>query len=191
MDEHESLTSAVVPGRECGGCTICCRALKINVPELKKLAGVLCQHCSENVGCLIYDTRPSVCRGFDCGWKVLRTLGDEWRPDRCGICIVPVGKGKGIPPEFPQAGLKFDVVDSPRVLNWYPLIQFIAQSIERGIPVFLGVPAPVGYERKVVFLNHRMGDAVASRDRMRITEALKSAYEVGLADILNDKATFD
>jgi len=102
-----------------------------------------------------------------------------------------VGEGWGIPPEFPQAGLQFDVVDSPRVLNWYPLIRFIAQAIEGGIPVFIGVPAPVGYERKKVFLNHRMGDAVASRDNMLITQALKTAFEVGLADILNDKTTFD
>ena len=129
MGEHHSLREIVVSGRECGGCTACCKTLRI--AELKKFAGVLCQHCTEGAGCQIYDDRPSVCRGYNCGWKRLQFLGDEWRPDRCGILIGLVEKGEGIPAGFPPAGLKFDIMDSPRVLNWYPLVGLISREIER------------------------------------------------------------
>jgi hypothetical protein len=188
MGEHQSLNDFVVAGRECGGCTACCKTLRIR--ELKKLAGVLCEHCAEGSGCKIYETRPSVCRGFYCGWKRLPYLGDEWRPDRCGILIGLV-EGAGIPPGFPPAGLKFDVVESPRVLNWYPLIGLISKEIERGMPVFLGIPTPVGYERRMVFLNHLMADAVASRDRARIIAVLKTAYERALLEATKEKTVFD
>ena len=175
--------------RECGRCTACCKSLKIT--ELKKPAGALCQHCNENAGCGIYETRPSVCREFHCGWKELPYLGEEWRPDKCGILISLVGEGEDIPAAFPQLGLKFDIVDSPRVLNWFPLIALIAREIERGMPVFLGTPSPVGYERRKVLLNHLMADAVASHDRALMAQSLKKAFEIGLSDAMKEKTTFD
>jgi len=118
MDENQSVNDHLIPGRECGGCTVCCKAPKINVPELKKLAAVLCEHCTEDVGCRIYETRPSVCKGWYCGWRRMQYLNNDWRPDRCGVLIDIVGgEGEGIPADFPQVGLKFDIVDSPRVLT--------------------------------------------------------------------------
>src|SRR5262249_23038798 len=145
MSESQS-NEQLVPGRECGRCTVCCKVPKIDVPELKKLAGVLCEHCVEGGGCRIYANRPPVCKGWYCGWRRMSSLGDEWRPDRCGILINIVGRGEGIPEGYPQAGLKFDIVGSPQVLAWAPLINFIGAEIERGMAVFLGVPAPIGYE---------------------------------------------
>jgi hypothetical protein len=177
MGENHSLDDPPVPGRECGRCTVCCKTPKINVPELKKFAAVLCNHCTEGVGCKIYEARPSVCRGWYCGWRRLPGLGEHWRPDRCGVLIDVVDQG--IPAGFPPVGLKFDVVDSPSVLTWYPLIKYIGSEIERGMPVFLGVPAPIGYERRKIFLNYLMAEAVASHDRMRIIDGLVSAYEMG------------
>ena len=144
MGEKQSVEDHLVSGRECGGCTVCCKALKIDVPELKKLAGVLCRHCT-GVGCGIYETRPPVCKEWYCGWRRLPDLDDQWRPDRCGVLIDVVVEG--IPAAFPQVGLKFDIVGSPRVLTWVPLIKLIGAKIGRRVPVFLGVPAPVGYER--------------------------------------------
>jgi len=189
MGEHHSLREIVVSGRECGGCTACCKTLRI--AELKKFAGVLCQHCTEGAGCQIYDDRPSVCRGYNCGWKRLQFLGDEWRPDRCGILIGLVEKGEGIPAGFPPAGLKFDIMDSPRVLNWYPLVGLISREIERGMPVFLGIPTPVGYERRMVFLNHLLADAVKSHDRTLVVKGLKAVYERALSEATKEKTTFD
>ena len=55
--------------RECGPCQACCRDLKIDAPDLKKKAGVLCGHYSGS-GCGIYAQRPAVCQGFLCGWRL-------------------------------------------------------------------------------------------------------------------------
>jgi len=153
--------SDLVPGRECGPCTTCCRTLKIDAPELKKLADVVCPHCTEGGGCKIYANRPQVCQDWYCGWR-----------------------------KIPQLGLKFDIVDSPRVLNWDPLIKFIAWEITQGRPVFLGVPTPIGYERRKIFLNYAMAQAVQSRDRQAMLACLEAAYRVGLQEGLAEKTTF-
>ena len=192
MGERETANDHLVSGRECGTCTVCCKVLKINVPELKKLAAVLCEHCTENVGCRIYETRPPVCAGWYCGWRRMRYLGDDWRPDRCGVLIDIVGgEGGEIPGAFPQVALKFDIVDSPRVLAWDPLIGFIGSEIQRGRPVFLGIPTPVGYERRKVFLNDLLAAAVASRDRMQMINGLVGAFQLGVRDEMKEKTKFD
>jgi hypothetical protein len=180
----------LVSGRECGPCTVCCRTLKIDAPELKKLADVLCTHCTPGGGCRIYENRPSVCARWYCGFRKLPHLTDHWRPDRCGVLICLVGEGEGIPPEFPQLGLKFDIVDSPRVLAWDPLIKLIGSEIAQGRPVFLGVPAPIGYERRKVFLNYAMAQAVRSRERQLMLECLEAAYRIGMQEGLAEKTTF-
>jgi hypothetical protein len=185
-----STDSDLVSGRECGTCTVCCRTLKIDAPEPKKFADVLCEHCTPARGCKIYENRPSVCSNWYCGWRKMPHLTDHWRPDRCGVLICFVGEGEGIPPEFPQLGLKFDIVDSPRVLVWDPLIKFIGSEIAQGRPVFLGVPTPIGYERRKVFLNYAMADAVGSRERQLMIERLEAAYRVGVQEALREKTIF-
>jgi len=120
----------------------------------------------------------------------MRHLNDEWRPDRCGILICLVGAGEGIPPEFPQLGLKFDVIESPDVLNWDPLLKYIGFEISRGTPVFLGTPAAIGYERRKVFLNQMMAHAVATRQRVLMLDTLKRAYAIGLADAHKERTAF-
>lgn len=191
MGESQSADDYLVAGRECGGCTVCCKTLKINVPELKKLAAVLCEHCTAGVGCRIYEARPSVCKGWYCGWRRLAYLDEAWRPDRCGVLIDIVGgEDQGIPAGFAQVALKFDVIDSPHVLNWDPLIRFIGSEIERGRPVFLGVPARIGYERRKVFLNHLLAQAVASRDRTLMVDALMGAFQIGARDAMKEKTVF-
>jgi len=182
--------SDLVPGRECGTCTVCCRTLKIDAPELKKLADVVCTHCTLGGGCKIYANRPQVCQAWYCGWRKLPHLTDHWRPDRCGVLICFVGEGEGIPPEFPQLALKFDVIESPRVLAWDPLIKFIGSEIAQRRPVFLGVPAPIGYERRKVFLNYAMAQAVQSRERQLMLEGLEAAYLVGAREGLLEKTIF-
>jgi hypothetical protein len=105
----------------------------------------------------------------------LRYRREEWRPDRCGV-LIDLVEGDQIPAGFRQAALKFDIVDSPKVLLWPPLIRLIGSEIERGRPVFLGTPAPVGYERRMVFLNHIMADAVAARDSSLIIDGLRRRF---------------
>jgi len=58
----------VVPGRECGSCTLCCKVYYI--AELGKAAGKWCQHCTPGKGCMIHETTlPSQCATFNCLWR--------------------------------------------------------------------------------------------------------------------------
>ena len=67
--------------RECGECTLCCKLLETH--DIPSKIGVYCQHCSQ--GCGIYPDRPEECRTYQCLWSQMETVGDELRPDRCGI----------------------------------------------------------------------------------------------------------
>jgi hypothetical protein len=106
MDESEK---HLVLGRSCGECNVCCEVLTIDKPELKKLPGVLCSHCVSGQGCAIYDSRPPVCRTWFCGWRTTDKLGEEWRPDRCGILVTVTTKD--IPSEYQQTGLDFELLN--------------------------------------------------------------------------------
>jgi Fe-S-cluster containining protein len=70
--------------RSCGECNACCKVFP--VPEVGKHDTDWCQHCKVGTGCGIYDTRPKVCRDYECVW--LKGSGDEsHRPDRFGILL--------------------------------------------------------------------------------------------------------
>jgi hypothetical protein len=76
----------VVPGRDCGTCTMCCKL--IAVEELSKTPGTWCPHCVRGKGCGIYDTRPTECRTFFCHWMVEKGLGPDWKPERSKLILV-------------------------------------------------------------------------------------------------------
>jgi Fe-S-cluster containining protein len=71
--------------RDCGGCNVCCTAMKVS--PLNKPAGTPCPHQSE-AGCGIYGQRPDVCRVWFCMWvrDDGRIFDDvDHRPDRLGV----------------------------------------------------------------------------------------------------------
>jgi len=80
-------TLATIPGRNCGGCTLCCKLL--TVPAIDKPGGQWCQHCAPGKGCNIYRDRPEVCRTWNCGWQIWRWLGEEWYPLQSKMLINP------------------------------------------------------------------------------------------------------
>jgi hypothetical protein len=49
---------AIVAGRSCAGCTMCCKLL--SVEPLNKPRQQWCSHCDIGVGCEIYVTCPLV-----------------------------------------------------------------------------------------------------------------------------------
>jgi hypothetical protein len=170
------MSEALIPNRDCGGCTVCCTHLSITSPALTKPAGVLCTYCTEGSGCGIYETRPSVCRTWHCGWRTL-ALDDSWRPDRCGILISLTQER--IPSHFEKrVGLKFQFVDSLQSAQWEPFVCYIASLIENRIPVFLSVPGPDGHDSAVTFLNDGMAAAIASRNYERIAQEILHALEM-------------
>ena len=76
--EGEGKSPALVPGRDCGSCSLCC--ILPDIEEFDKPANEPCRHCLPGGGCDAYDVRPSTCRDFYCLWRTDPTLGDEWEP---------------------------------------------------------------------------------------------------------------
>ena len=143
-------TKHLVPGRDCGGCTSCCKDLTIDSPEWKKAPGLLCVHCVEGKGCGIYETRPPVCRVWHCGWLQMPQLDDSWRPDRSEIIITAADKH--IPAGYPQEGLTFELTGSLNRVTWHPFLDLICALIADSIPVFLSVRGKPGYASGNIFL---------------------------------------
>lgn len=79
--------------RECGGCFACC--VITDIAELGKPAGVPCQHLVDGK-CGIYDTRPQVCRDFECGWKLDPRFREDERPSDVGVMVmgIPLGRAR-------------------------------------------------------------------------------------------------
>ena len=104
-ETSQSPGPALVAGRSCDGCTLCCKVL--NIGSLRKPRNVWCQHCDIGNGCTIYEQRPGECRAFYCTYRVSPELGEEWKPSvskmvvnfESGIRRVNVS----VDPDFPGA----------------------------------------------------------------------------------------
>jgi hypothetical protein len=69
---------ALVPGRDCGSCSLCC--ILPDIKEFDKPANQPCRHCLSGGGCDAYAQRPATCRDFFCLWRTDPSLGAEWDP---------------------------------------------------------------------------------------------------------------
>jgi Fe-S-cluster containining protein len=76
---------ALVPGRSCGSCSLCCKVLPVR--ELDKPAGRWCIHAVPGSGCAAHAVRPSACRQFFCAWRLDSNLGPEWQPEVCRFVL--------------------------------------------------------------------------------------------------------
>lgn len=74
----------LIEDRDCGECTVCCEALKIE--ELSKPEGELCKHCEKGKGCTVYQSRPDVCKQWFCMWRWF-PFAKNVRPDKSGILL--------------------------------------------------------------------------------------------------------
>lgn len=170
--------SNLVPGRSCGPCTVCCTVPPVDTPAFKKTSGETCQHCISGGGCAIYETRPPVCREWFCGWRHLPHLGEDLRPDLCGVMVVFEQDEQHIPAGFTlRPALKFVVFDGrDKISNWN-LIRYINGLVYAGAPVFLAVPGPPGHFFAKTFMNAALGEAVKASDGEAIRLILLSAYD--------------
>jgi hypothetical protein len=64
---------------------MCCKLLKVD--ELAKPRQEWCSHCDIGVGCKIYDTKPSECSKFLCGWIANANISDVWKPSDCRMVL--------------------------------------------------------------------------------------------------------
>jgi hypothetical protein len=156
---------ALIPGRTCGDCTVCCTVMAIDKPEIQKEAGVTCRHCVG--GCTIYQTRPPLCREYHCGWRQLPMLDESWRPDRSGV-FVELEEIEG------QTGLSLVLVDNPLKIVRQPwFIDFVSIGVRGGIPLELGIPGPKGRQGASLLLNTREMLEAANLSRARVKDLLE------------------
>lgn len=127
--------------KACGPCQVCCVALKIKTPQLRKDAQVPCPHLVAK-GCGIYENRPTVCRSFLCGWRLMPELGASWRPDLSGVMLLPLPEAQ-LPKAYRAAGPGWVLVISdakkaiaPRLARW------AASMVKRRTALFLSVRTP-------------------------------------------------
>ena len=107
LSTAEQAAARVVPGRECGSCTLCCKL--IAVKEFNKPPGVWCPHCIKSGGCAIHATRPTGCRTFFCHWMLERSVPADWKPERVKFALVTSEGGHMtafVDPGFPSAWRK-------------------------------------------------------------------------------------
>ncbi|MFN4206685.1 MAG: hypothetical protein ACK4HG_09820 [Agrobacterium albertimagni] len=103
---------ALVPGRDCGTCSLCC--ILPDIAEFDKPANQPCRHCVVGGGCDAYDVRPSTCRDFFCLWRTDATLGAEWEPSVSRMMMYAQGPQLTVLVE-PEAGA---IWREERYLGW-------------------------------------------------------------------------
>jgi len=160
---------ALVPGRGCGDCTVCCTAMAIDKPDIQKDAGVTCRYCTGK-GCAIYETRPALCRDYHCGWRQLSVLDDSWRPDRSQVFVELEPHEGGTAISLVLLGNPLKTVRQP----WF--IDFIATGVRGNLPLMLGIPGPPGRQGASLKLNT---DAMAEAARLS-RAAVKQVLEAEL-----------
>ncbi len=88
---HAPAMAAIVPGRDCGACSMCCKLT--HVASLAKPAGQWCAHVDHGHGCAIYADRPGECRAFVCDWLINPKLTPEWKPDASKLMVFMTSEG--------------------------------------------------------------------------------------------------
>jgi hypothetical protein len=175
-------------GGTCGECGVCCRDLVIDDPAMTKMPLVTCRHYrGGTAACSIYDNRPHTCREFFCYWWWL-PLGEEWRPDRCGIVILPQ-------PEDPVRrvpdGFKFHFTGGLEAIFWKPFVELVWSLAEANAPVYVSVPGPAGQTACIALLNILPEfRAAASRHDFAATTTIISAVVQRCIDSPKDPIVF-
>lgn len=66
----------------------------MGVVEIAKPRDQWCKHIVQGHGCVIYDTRPHACRGFNCLWVMDTSWGPEWKPNKCKMVLTRDSKSR-------------------------------------------------------------------------------------------------
>jgi hypothetical protein len=165
----------LISGRDCGDCAVCCTVPTINKPEIQKLSGATCRHCTGH-GCGIYETRPPVCRSFYCAWRTVDIFGDDWRPDKSGV--MPYVETEGIGEDFElSTGIGLMLVGHPLKIvrqKWFQ--DFVVTGVMSSVPLFVSLPGPRGYQAATVSLNTE--EMLAAIARGMVKEALEAVVKI-------------
>jgi hypothetical protein len=173
MPDHAQV--GLVPGRDCGACTVCCKELTVDTDAIRKVQGIACVHCIAGGGCGIYHQRPAICRDWFCLWRRYAWLDDTWRPDRSQILLratdddVPAGYAAG-------SGVVLDVLGPCEIVLRHEVVTAIATFISAGVATFLSVPALPGYAGGRVLLNPSLQAPAQDGDGDSLKKRLVEAF---------------
>lgn len=135
----------------------------------------MCAHC-DGAGCTIYPARPSPCRAFECGWRMLDIIPESLRPDRSGVLILedqdaPAGYAR-------DTAVKFVVTGDASALSNRDVLESIAGFVHGRAPVFLATVGPPGYFFAKALLNPHLETAVMQRDGTAMVATLTALLGV-------------
>jgi len=160
-----------IPGRDCGECSACCIALRIEEDKFEKHADEPCPHLCN--GCSIYATRPNVCRTWYCGWRYMEGLDELWRPDLSKILLRLQGGDR--------SGLILQTLSVPQdVLTTSRTLELVGSLIENNMPVFISVPGKAGHCSAILEITQRLAPAVEARNLAEAQAAMRGAVEHAL-----------
>lgn len=142
------------------------------IDALHKPAGVRCSNCQPDNLCAIYDERPNPCRAFLCGWRLIAQLGEDWRPDRCGILLMPA-EHAALPRDGPTTGIQI-LLAHAGAIHKRELPGLIAAWIEAKLPVFLAISLASGNPSKAAHLNSALDDIVRRKDQPAMIHLLEN-----------------
>lgn len=166
----------LLPGRACGECDVCCVALTIDDPALRKPQGVRCPNLAPNQGCSIYDTRPLTCRTFHCGWRHLKWIREGLRPDRSQVLVRL--RQRPVDDAAPTTAVVFTILAEVG-LEAEGLAESLAAAVAAGVPLFLEVPGPPGYTAGIGQINSMLEAPVRNRDKAGLLALLRWGWEQG------------
>jgi hypothetical protein len=179
-------TEALVPGRSCGYCTVCCYATQIDTPEFQKSPGVVCSHCTGK-GCGVYETRYAVCRQFHCGWWYWDQVGEDWRPDLSGVLILPQETNL---PAGHKKGWQFLLIGGEPAIRRAGFIEGVFAFLRANAALCVVAPAPPGQNGRAAFVNEFLRDAATRDDRQMGINLLVQLWRT-LVNGPFDPATFE
>jgi hypothetical protein len=163
----------IVPERACGSCTACCTHLAILEDGMSKLPGVTCEHCVRGTGCAVYQARPQVCRSYNCLWRSLPNIDDDWRPDLSGVLMLP----QEVPPGTNAAfGVNLVIIGSTGTVESERFAGMVAGFVESGTATWLDLPGGPGMLSHNSLLNDALAPAIAARSLPYVQAMLASCY---------------
>ncbi len=134
MTTHEAAIAPATPPviRECGSCMLCCKLFPVK--HFDKPAGKWCVHAKPGSGCAIHETRPNVCRSFQCEWTTNALMPADWQPDKAKFFI------------FRSRPNQYDIlVESGAPHSWRsekyyaPIKQIAASYADQGVLVIVSI----------------------------------------------------
>jgi hypothetical protein len=163
----------LVPDRGCGTCTACCTYLEIPGEGLDKPAGVHCRNLVVGRGCTIYDRRPGTCRSYNCLWRSLDNLPEEWRPDKSGLLMQLRDKTSHDEP----FGVDCILIGDPQTVVSDGFAALVGGFIESGTDFYFTHMSAPGLPARQLLLNPHLQEAIAARDLPHVKALLLGCHQ--------------